>query len=219
MNEISLCMIVKNEADNIRKSLESVAGLLDDIVVVDTGSTDATKAIAAEYTQAVFDFAWSDDFSQVRNFASSKARHDWILVLDADEVVTEFDVEGVCSLIRQYRDCVGAIRRMNCFEAQGGLTTAVESISRLFDRTVFQYTGSIHEQLTRRDSGEAGIRFPVPIAVDHSGYRPEELTRKGTIERNRRLLLTELEKNPLDPYWHYQAGKTYSLAKEFDQAC
>lgn len=89
MITVSLCMIVKNEEKILRRCLDSVADLMDEIVIVDTGSTDATKAIAREYTGAVYDFEWVDDFSAARNFAFSRATCDYIYSADADEVLDE----------------------------------------------------------------------------------------------------------------------------------
>ena len=73
MITISLCMIVKNEEKLLARCLDSVAGLMDEIIIVDTGSTDRTKEIAARYTDKIYDFEWVQDFSAARNFAFSKA--------------------------------------------------------------------------------------------------------------------------------------------------
>ncbi len=86
---ISLCMIVKNEEKVLARCLDSVADLMDEIIIVDTGSTDRTKEIAARYTQQIYDFVWVDDFSAARNFAFSKAHMDYIYSADADEVLDE----------------------------------------------------------------------------------------------------------------------------------
>ena len=86
---ISLCMIVKNEEKVLARWLDSVADLVDEIIIVDTGSSDATKEIAARYTDQVYDFAWQDDFAAARNFSFSKATKDYIYVPDADEVLDE----------------------------------------------------------------------------------------------------------------------------------
>lgn len=89
MVTISLCMIVKNEERVLRRCLDSVADLVDELVIADTGSTDATKSIAAEYGAKIYDFEWVDDFSAARNFAFSKATCDYIYSADADEVLSE----------------------------------------------------------------------------------------------------------------------------------
>lgn len=89
MIRISLSMIVKNEERILARCLDSVADLVDEIVIVDTGSTDRTKEIAAHYTDRIYDFAWIDDFSAARNFAFSKCTCDYIYSADADEVLDE----------------------------------------------------------------------------------------------------------------------------------
>lgn len=89
MATISLCMIVKNEEDILKRCLDSLDGLYDEAIIVDTGSTDSTKEIAKEYTDKVFDFQWIDDFSAARNYAMSKATCDYVYMADADEVIDE----------------------------------------------------------------------------------------------------------------------------------
>lgn len=89
MIEISCCMIVKNEEKVLARCLDSIADLMDEIIIVDTGSCDKTKEIAAKYTDKIYDFTWIDDFSAARNFAFSKAGRDYIYTADADEVLNE----------------------------------------------------------------------------------------------------------------------------------
>ena len=84
---ISLCMIVRNEEAVLGRCLDSVADLVDEIILVDTGSTDNTKAVAAEYAAKIYDFPWCDDFSAARNYAVSQAVGDYWLWLDADDVI------------------------------------------------------------------------------------------------------------------------------------
>ncbi len=93
MPTISLCMIVKNEEQFLEKCLQSVQGLVDEIVIVDTGSTDKTPEIAKKFTQKVFNFQWCDDFSAARNESLKHATGDWILVLDADETISRQDLK------------------------------------------------------------------------------------------------------------------------------
>ncbi len=93
MITISLCMIVKNEEKVLARCLDSVADLMDEIIIVDTGSTDRTKEIAARYTDKIYDFQWIDDFSAARNFAFSKANMEYIYSADADEVLSEENYE------------------------------------------------------------------------------------------------------------------------------
>ena len=100
MATISLCMIVKNEEKVLGRCLESAAGLVDEMVIVDTGSTDATKAVALSYTDRVYDFPWRDDFAAARNFAFSKGRMEYLMWLDADDVLLPADREAFLYLKR-----------------------------------------------------------------------------------------------------------------------
>lgn len=89
MITVSLCMIVKNEAEVLARCLDSVADLMNEIIIVDTGSTDNTKEIAARYTDKIYDYEWNDNFADARNFSFSKASMDYIYAPDADEVLDE----------------------------------------------------------------------------------------------------------------------------------
>lgn len=91
MNEISLCMIVKNEEDVLARCLDTVKDIVDEIIIVDTGSVDTTKEIAKEYTDKIYNFKWIDDFASARNFAFSKATKEYIMWLDADDIILEQD--------------------------------------------------------------------------------------------------------------------------------
>ena len=91
MKTISLCMIVKNEEAILDRCLSSIKGIVDEIIIVDTGSNDNTKKIAYKYTDKVFDFEWVQDFSKARNFSFSKATKDYIMWLDADDVILKED--------------------------------------------------------------------------------------------------------------------------------
>lgn len=102
MATISLCMIVKNEEAVLARCLDSVAGLMDEIIIVDTGSTDHTKEIAAQYTDKIYDFTWIGDFSAARNFSFSKATMDYIYAPDADEVL---DAENQERFLR-LKECI-----------------------------------------------------------------------------------------------------------------
>ena len=81
MKEISLCMIIKNEEKTIARCLDSVKDLVDEIIIVDTGSTDKSKEIVSKYTDKVYDFEWVEDFAKARNFSFSKATKDYIMWL------------------------------------------------------------------------------------------------------------------------------------------
>ena len=95
MKSISVCMIVKNEAETLDKALGSIKKIADEIIIVDTGSTDNTKEIAKKYTEKIFDFVWCDDFSEARNFSFSKATKQYIMWLDADDFIFEQDAQKI----------------------------------------------------------------------------------------------------------------------------
>jgi tetratricopeptide (TPR) repeat protein len=96
---ISLCMIVRDEEKQITRCLQSVKHLVDEIIVIDTGSSDKTKEIARAFGARVHDFSWTQDFSEARNYGLSKAAGDWILVLDADEVIAPVDHRNISRLV------------------------------------------------------------------------------------------------------------------------
>ena len=98
MIEISLCMIVRNEENVLGRCLQCAQSFADEIIVVDTGSTDGTKTIAENFTKKVFDFPWTDDFAAARNYSFSKATRDYIMWLDADDVVRPEDQEKILQL-------------------------------------------------------------------------------------------------------------------------
>ncbi|MBI1973119.1 glycosyltransferase [Candidatus Woesearchaeota archaeon] len=98
---ISLCMIVRDEEQDIEQALQAVQGLVDEIIIVDTGSYDRTVEIAKLYTDKVFSYKWNNSFSDARNFSLQKATKDWILVLDADEMISKEDHTIIRELIKK----------------------------------------------------------------------------------------------------------------------
>ncbi|MDP3989672.1 MAG: glycosyltransferase [archaeon] len=108
MPVLSLCMIVKNEEEHLESCLNSVNDLVDEIVIVDTGSTDKTKEIAKKFTKKLFDFAWCDDFAAARNESLKHATGDWVLVLDGDETLAENDLLQIREIINR-KDVVGSV--------------------------------------------------------------------------------------------------------------
>lgn len=98
MATVSLCMIVKNEEKVLGRCLDSAKEIADEIIIVDTGSTDRTKEIAAEYTEKIYDFEWNDDFSAARNESFRKATMDYCMWLDADDVIPEREQQKIKKL-------------------------------------------------------------------------------------------------------------------------
>lgn len=98
MATISLCMIVKNEEMHIARCLDSIAGLVEEIIIVDTGSTDRTVEIVSDYTSKVYSYPWTDDFSDARNYSFSKASMDYCMWLDADDILQETEKDKFLQL-------------------------------------------------------------------------------------------------------------------------
>ncbi len=149
MITISLCMIVKNEEDTMEKCLSSAESIADEIVITDTGSSDRTKEIAARFTDKIYDFKWIDDFSAARNFSFSKATMDYILWLDADDIILPEDAVKFRLLKETLDPGVDAVmmRYNTGFDQQGRVTFSYYR-ARLTKRSrVFQWQEPVHEYL------------------------------------------------------------------------
>lgn len=149
MPTISLCMIVKNEEKTLARCLDCVHGIADEIVIADTGSTDGTKEIAQKYTDRIYDYQWSDDFSAARNFSYEKATMDYILWLDADDVLLEIDRDRFMHLKKVLDENIDAVMmRYNIeFDSYGNPAFSYYR-ERLTKRSCgFRWTEPVHECL------------------------------------------------------------------------
>jgi len=136
MVTISLCMIVKNEEDVLGRCLNCALDIVDEIIIVDTGSTDDTKNIAQKYADKIFDFQWIDDFSAARNYAFSKATKDYILWLDADDVILDEDIKKFKELKQNLSDDIDNVMMMyNVGFDESGVVTLSYFRERLSKRT------------------------------------------------------------------------------------
>lgn len=205
MPTISLALIAKNEEVFIARCLNSVRPFVDEMIVVDTGSTDRTMEIAASLGAKVSEFAWIDDFAAARNAAIERTTGDWILVLDADEYFecsSGNDAEKLQRFVSQ-GEWIGRITVKSRFLQNGSEQTVQARIGRLFPRSV-RYQGAIHEQLAsdlpRVDSG---------LALLHDGYYETDKS-----ERNLRLLHKELERSPGNSYLLFHLAKEYRGLKD-----
>lgn len=148
MATISLCMIVKNEEKVLRRCLDSLKGICDETIIVDTGSTDATKSIAAEYTDKVYDFKWIDDFSAARNFAMDKATCDYIYMADADEVIDSENKEKFLLLKKALVDDIEIVqmRYANQLSSKSVYNFDNELRAKLYKRVrKFTFVDPVHE--------------------------------------------------------------------------
>lgn len=223
MDKISLCMIVKNEADNLKDCLGRAAGYVDEIIVVDTGSTDNTRKIALNYADKVYDFLWKDDFSAARNYAISKAGNPYILVLDADEWLQDIDRDEIEKQIQVYPEGIGRILIISQYTRENHVYKQKERVGRLFSKEFYQYEGRIHEQLVPLHGMTAmqsnSNYYDVPVVVEHLGYEGNLDVRRRKTQRNITLLKRVQEQNPEDPYLLYQLGKSFYMEEEYEKAC
>lgn len=218
MISISLCMIVKDEESTLDTCLKSVSSLTDEIIIVDTGSTDRTKEIALRYTDKIFDYSWNDSFADARNFSISKASNEFILVIDSDEIVAELNLNEIKKLIQVNHKKIGRIIRINEYTRSGTAYKYKERVNRLFSKKLFKYEGNIHEQVVAKD-GENKETYNVPLTLIHSGYEGDLETRRKKTRRNINLLNVALRDKPNDPYLLYQLGKSYYMEEDYVSAC
>ncbi len=212
MLPISVCIIAKNESTNIKTCLEALKPYNFEIVVVDTGSTDNTIALARRYTNRVYSFPWCDDFSAARNYSIEKATNDWILILDCDEVVEKFDVDGVQKMMAEGETYLGQVVMMNeVCDSCGNITYNNALLERFFHRSHYRYQCAIHEQISALDPNLQILSKPIPVIVVHTGYNlsPEETKQKQL--RNILLLEEAIKNKPLDPYLYFQLGQSTYL--------
>ncbi len=203
---ISLAMIVRNEERFIKRCLESVGDLVDEIVIVDTGSTDNTINIIKSITNIkVYNLNWNDDFSIARNYALEQCKGDYILVLDADEYIIEGKREELEKIMANNK--IGQVKILSHFERENQIYYSTAYISRFFPKEI-RYIGSIHEQL---DCTLPKIKMNINIG--HDGYY-----RTNKSNRNIPLLKKEVEKNPNDPYYLFQFGKELRLSNKYEEA-
>lgn len=164
---VSLCMIVKNEEKYLAGCLNSVKPIVDEMIVVDTGSDDATKDIAQAFGAKVYDFKWSDDFAEARNYSLSKASGDWILIMDADEIISPIDYNLFAELVhlpretpvaysintRNYTNLANNVGWMPndgaYFQEQAGIGWLPSAKVRLYYRgeSNIRFEGAVHEML------------------------------------------------------------------------
>lgn len=148
MATISVCMIVKNEEEQLGECLKSLVPIADEIIVVDTGSTDRTKEVAALFTDKIFDFKWIDDFSAARNFAFSKAKMDYIYTADADEVIDATNIRLFSDMKRALLPEIEIVQMyyLNMMETNTAYNSKRELRPKLFKRLrTFEWINPVHE--------------------------------------------------------------------------
>ena len=215
---VSLCMIVRDEEEHLPRCLESVREAVDEIVIVDTGSTDRSVEIAESFGARVLHEEWRGDFAAPRNTGLDAATGDWILVLDADEEL--IDGARVRGLLHHEGIEGYCLREVNFIGEERGIESVVNSAFRLFrNRPAYRYSGALHEQIMGTVDPEGGrtTRF-VGIEIHHYGYlEPTSRARQKT-DRNMAIVMEEVARRPDDSFTLFNAGVEFQRVGRFDEA-
>jgi len=204
---LSLCMIVKDEESFLPKCLNSVKDHVDEIIIVDTGSTDNTIKIANSYGAKIFHHAWEDSFSKARNISLKYATCDWILILDADEEVDKEDARKLRDVIRD--NIVNMIYLPVFSKFNKGKDLAACNSERIFRNHLgFYYEGIVHNSLKHADNIKR-ISKKTNIKIYHYGYDLNEEQMEKKFIRSSKLLREQINTNPEDPKPHYYLSNSY----------
>lgn len=220
--KISACLIVKNEKGIIERCINSFKEIVNEIIVVDTGSEDDTKGIAKMLGAKVYDYKWNDDFAAARNYALDKASYDWIIFLDADEYFDNGAAANVKSIIEKIDkgdkyDCIYS-RLVNVdsyLEKQQEKITVIRIFRNNKD---IRYVNKIHETI-RNISGKpiaALTGYEDKLQIIHTGYSKDILEKKAS--RNLKLLLKEMDTSKDKEMIYFYLVNSYTSCKDYDNA-
>lgn len=210
-------MIVKNEEEYLFDCLKSVEDVVDEVIVVDTGSDDSTLEIAKKFNAKIYHSPWQDDFSAARNESLKHATHEWILQLDADERLC---VESKPELKKRLKDkkymCVNVvIDSPKADQKKGHISRA----HRLFRNVPgLKYSGRIHEQVSPAVSALKGKEGFSTIKLIHLGYAKDEDAMAAKSLRNSKLLQQQISEEPDNAYWRFSYAQNLVLNREYDEA-
>ena len=210
MVSISLCMIVKNEEDTLERCLNSVKDLVDEIIIVDTGSTDKTKEIAQKFTDKIYDFEWCDDFSKARNYSFSKATKDYILWLDADDVLLEKDRQNFKLLKENFDSKIDIVMfKYNLDVDKNGIPALSYYRERLLRRkNNYKWVSPVHEAIA-----PTGYVYKSDICVTHKKIH------KSDPKRNLNIFNKMIEKNiQLDARQTFYYARELYYNKEYEKS-
>jgi tetratricopeptide (TPR) repeat protein len=209
---LSFCIIVKNEEIALPQCLDSVRQVVDEMIVVDTGSTDRTREIAASYGAKVYEFEWCNDFAAARNVSLSHAQGDWVLVLDADETLVPKIVPTLQQMICHPQHLVINLVRQEIGAAQSPYSL----VSRLFRRHPQVYfTRPYHAMiddsidLLLPQEPDWQIKSLAAVAIGHTGYQPGVIATQNKAAKARSIMEGYLADHPKDPYVCSKLGALY----------
>ena len=214
ISTMSLCMIVRDEQDTLGRCLESVAGVFDEIVIVDTGSNDATKDVATRWGARVFDFAWIDDFAAARNFAFAQGSSELLMWLDADDVLLPTDREKLLALKADLDPRIDAVSMVyhTQFDAAGNVTSSNRRFRIVRRDKDVSWAGIVHEDLVF--AGQFTY-LDTDIVVTHR--KPD--TDSGPSRRNLTILENHIAAGrQLRPVDVFNYARELEMHKQFDRA-
>jgi len=212
---LSVCMIVKNESALLGRCLQSVKEAADEIVVVDTGSSDSTVEIARSFGAKVVEIQWQNDFAQARNVSLRQATCQWILWLDADDVVPQESICDLKELKKRSPECVFAMLIRN----QRPCNTGTEFMqARMFpNRADIYFERSIHEQMMP-SALRLGMKLQnTSVVIEHHGYA-DPVILKQKAARNVKMLLKEYESLGNDPVMLLEIADSFFLMEDYESA-
>ncbi|GAX91611.1 hypothetical protein EFBL_3301 [Effusibacillus lacus] len=213
-------MIVKNEEEHLPRCLKSVKGAVDEIIVVDTGSTDGTVEVARQWGAHVIRSSWQNDFAYARNVGIEQAKGDWILWLDADEELEAADRKKLREYAK-HQEYEAFLLQIHNYVGDGSQGATINPVLRMFrNRPTYRFEGRIHEQIAAsiyRHKPEAAFHI-AEIKIHHYGYQQEIVTKKDKIRRNLNLLRQMAAEQPEDPFTQYNLGVEYLRSSDVKQA-
>lgn len=221
---VSLCMIVKNEEESLPRCLNSVRDFVDEMIIVDTGSTDKTVEIAKCFGAKTYYFAWNDNFSDARNYSLSKATKDWILIMDADD---EFEREDKWKLLNITENKIAGTNaycgRTICYSGEVPDNNSIimnMNIRLIKNHRGYKFEGSIHEQivLTPEELKNPYAMVAVDIRFYHYGYLISVIAAKDKHKRNITLIEKELKAKPQNPFMLFNMGNEYYAMHDYKKA-
>jgi glycosyltransferase involved in cell wall biosynthesis len=211
-------MIVKNEAELLAACLNSVVDIVDQIVIVDTGSRDNTIDIAKDFKAEIYYHAWQNHFAKARNESIRHATGDWILWMDADEKLLPESRSKLVKLLEPVQKPIAYNIQIHNLQ-KDKKTIIVSDGHRLFTNNMgIQFSGRIHEQISPSINKLGGEIRDSEINIFHRGYSYTGKKEKQKNERNRQLLQKMVEEEPDNAYAHYTLGQFYGLNKNHDRA-
>jgi tetratricopeptide (TPR) repeat protein len=211
---LSLCMIVRDEEQMLPRCLAAVAPAVDEIIVVDTGSVDATVEIARSFGARVVEHPWTGSFSEARNVSFEAATGDWVMYLDADEVLVQEDVEQLRAVTgRTWREAFYLVETSYTGELGDG-SAIVNNALRVFrNRPEYRFTDRLHEQIAHTlPTHLPGRLEQTPVRVQHYGYLGSIRDAKEKSKRNVELLRRQAAEAPATPFLHFNLGSEYAAA-------